>query len=60
MERKPNVAAHHEQDITINRNQAENRAMWLALIFEELKRCADEFAYTDASMQTIRSMILEE
>ena len=31
-----------------------------ALIFEELKRCADEFASTDASMQTIRSMILEE
>lgn len=38
MERKPNVAAHHEQDITINRNQAENRAMWLALIFEELEK----------------------
>ena len=28
-----------------------------ALIFEELKRCADELASTDASMQTIRSMI---
>lgn len=37
MERKPNVANHHEQDITINRNQAENRAMWLALIFDELE-----------------------
>ena len=31
-----------------------------ALIFEELKRCADEFASTDASMQTIRSLIREE
>lgn len=30
------------------------------LIFEELKRCADEFASTDASMQTIRSMVREE
>lgn len=28
-----------------------------ALIFEELKRCADELASTDVSMQTIRSMI---
>lgn len=28
-----------------------------ALIYEELKRCADEFASTDASMQTIRTMI---
>ncbi len=27
------------------------------LIFEELKRCADELASTDASMQTIRFMI---
>lgn len=32
----------------------------MPLIFEELKRCADEFASTDASMQTIRSMIYEE
>ena len=31
-----------------------------ALIWEELKRCADEFASTDASMQTIRSMVQEE
>lgn len=31
-----------------------------ALIFEELKRCADEFASTDASMLTIRSLIQEE
>ena len=30
------------------------------LIFDELKRCADELASTDASMQTIRSMIYEE
>ncbi len=30
------------------------------LIFEELKRCADELASTDASMQTIRSLIYEE
>ena len=30
------------------------------LIYKELKRCADEFASTDASMQTIRSMIREE
>ncbi len=30
------------------------------LIFEELKRCADELASTDASMQTIRFMINEE
>lgn len=29
------------------------------LIFDELKRCADELASTDASMQTIRSMINE-
>ncbi len=27
------------------------------LVFEELKRCADELASTDVSMQTIRSMI---
>lgn len=27
------------------------------LIFEELKRCADELASTDASMQTLRSLI---
>ena len=31
-----------------------------ALIFEELKRCADELAATDASMLTIRNMINEE
>ncbi len=31
-----------------------------SLIFEELKRCADELASTDASMQTIRQMISEE
>ncbi len=31
-----------------------------ALIFEELKRCADELASTDASMQTIRNMINSE
>ena len=31
-----------------------------ALIFEELKRCADELASTDVSMQTIRNMINEE
>ena len=30
-----------------------------ALIEEELKRCADELASTDLSMQTIRDMILE-
>ncbi len=30
------------------------------LIFRELRRCADEFASTDASMQTIRSLIQEE
>ncbi len=30
------------------------------LIFEELKRCADELASTDASMQTIRLMINDE
>ncbi len=30
------------------------------LIFDELKRCADELASTDASMQTIRSMIQDE
>ena len=28
-----------------------------ALIYEELKRCADELASTDVSMQTIRAMI---
>ncbi len=28
-----------------------------ALIFEELKRCADELASTDVTMQTIRNMI---
>ena len=32
----------------------------VSLIFEELKRCADELAYTDASMQTLRCMINEE
>ncbi len=31
-----------------------------ALIYEELKRCADELASTDASMQTIRSLIQGE
>jgi len=31
-----------------------------ALIFEELKRCADELASTDVSLQTIRWMINEE
>ena len=31
-----------------------------ALIFEELKRCADELASTDVSMQTIRNMINSE
>ncbi|MBQ6387510.1 MAG: GTP pyrophosphokinase family protein [Ruminococcus sp.] len=31
-----------------------------ALIEEELKRCADELASTDLSMQTIRDMILEQ
>ena len=30
-----------------------------ALIVDELKRCADELASTDLSMQTIRDMILE-
>lgn len=30
------------------------------LIFEELKRCADELASTDASMQTLKSMIYDE
>lgn len=30
------------------------------LIFRELRRCADEFASTDASMHTIRSLIQEE
>ena len=30
------------------------------LIVSELKRCADELASTDLSMQTIRDMILEE
>jgi putative GTP pyrophosphokinase len=29
------------------------------LIFRELRRCADELASTDASMQTIRSLIQE-
>ena len=33
---------------------------YAALIEEELKRCADELASTDLSMQTIRDMILEE
>lgn len=32
----------------------------IALIEEELKRCADELASTDISMQTIRDMIFEE
>lgn len=32
----------------------------LKLIEEELKRCADELASTDISMQTIRDMIYEE
>jgi len=31
-----------------------------ALIREELKRCADELASTDVSMQTLRDMILSE
>ncbi len=31
-----------------------------ALIVEELKRCADELASTDLSMQTIRDMIFED
>ncbi|MBQ9552127.1 MAG: GTP pyrophosphokinase family protein [Clostridia bacterium] len=31
-----------------------------ALIFEELKRCADELAATDVSMQTIRAVLYEE
>ena len=31
-----------------------------ALIVQELKRCADELASTDLSMQTIRDMILEQ
>ena len=30
------------------------------LIVNELKRCADELASTDLSLQTIRDMILEE
>ncbi len=30
------------------------------LIVSELKRCADELASTDLSMQTIRDMILEK
>lgn len=30
-----------------------------SLIVSELKRCADELASTDLSMQTIRDMILE-
>ncbi len=32
----------------------------LSLVTAELKRCADELASTDLSMQTIRDMILEE
>ena len=31
-----------------------------SLIFSELKRCADELASTDISMQTIRDMIRKE
>lgn len=31
-----------------------------SLIFDELKRCADELASTDASMQTIRSLLSEK
>lgn len=31
-----------------------------SLIYEELKRCADELASTDVSMQIIRNMILEK
>ena len=31
----------------------------VALISEELKRCADELASTDLSMQTIRDMIAD-
>lgn len=31
-----------------------------ALLMEELKRCADELASTDASLQTIRTMLQEE
>ncbi len=31
-----------------------------SLIFDELKRCADELASTDASMQTIRNLINED
>ncbi|HBZ90362.1 MAG TPA: GTP pyrophosphokinase, partial [Lachnospiraceae bacterium] len=30
------------------------------LIVSELKRCADELASTDVSMQTIRNMIYDE
>ena len=30
------------------------------LIVSELKRCADELASTDLSMQTIRDMILDK
>jgi putative GTP pyrophosphokinase len=30
-----------------------------ALIVEELRRCANELASTDVSMQTIRDMIME-
>ena len=44
---------HHiryKKDLLANRN----------LIESELKRCADELAATDASMQTIRDMIREE
>lgn len=32
----------------------------IKLIESELKRCADELAATDISMQTIRNMIIEE
>lgn len=38
----------------IDKKQFDNEA----LIIQELKRCADEFASTDISMQTIRDMIL--
>lgn len=42
-----------EHNIRYKRNISGNTA----LIFEELKRCADELASTDASMQTIRALI---
>lgn len=45
-----------EHQIGYKKNISRNTA----LIFEELKRCADEFASTDASMQTILSLIREE